>query len=385
MGKRELVLVLAFAAVGAVLYQFTAPPAPPGASSSGGGVFARIQRAIRGRPVHASAETKRTDAVDPSLTELRVKVSSAGVTVVGEDRTDVATTMTVDSDGVDAAEADRLARATTLRVDRAGTGLRLGIDFPDDGLQRATLSIRVPRRFIVRVDEKRGALDVQHVASVDVKGNRGESRLSDIDGEIALTHRGSALSIAGAGSLRLTASGADAHVSGIRGSASVDVAGSSIELSDVRGPLDVRSRNSDIRLRDTKALQPPLRLDMQSGQLDVEGLQTDARIDGRNTEIRIVLARAVALTVYDTDDSITLVAPPDGFTLDAIATNASLSIDDGQGNGVAVVKAADEREQRASGAVRGGGPSIMLRNTGGDISIRNHEQKEKEKEKEKEK
>lgn len=383
MGKRELVLVLAFVAVGTILYQFTAPPAPAGQSGGLSGLFGHIGRAIRGRPIHASVETTRTTAVDESVTELRVKVSSVALTIVGEDREDVATTMTVDSDGVDDAEAQRLAKATALQIDRAGAGLRLGIDFPEDGAQRATLSIRVPERFIVRVEEKRGLLDIQHVAAVDVKGNRGDSRLSDIEGEIALTHRGSTLTIERAGSLRLNATGAEAKVSAIGGSASIEISGSNIELADVHGPIDVKSRNTDLRLSDVGELQPPLRLDMQSGRLDINGLKTEARIDGRDTEIRVTMARAVPLSISDTEDTITLFAPPEGFTLDAIATDASLSLDDGEKGGVAVVKAADEREQRASGAIRGGGPSITLRNTGGDISVRKQEETEKEKEKDK--
>jgi len=161
--------------------------------------------------------------------------------------------------------------------------------------------------------------------------------------------------------------------------------GSTIDLADLRGPVDVKSRNTDLRLHDIKTLQPPLRLDLQSGRLALDDLQTDARIDGRDTEIRVTMARAVPLTIYDTEDTVTLFMPPDGFTLDAIATDASLSIDEAETGGVAVVKAADEREQRASGAVHGGGPSITLRNTGGDISIRKQAEKGKEKEKEKEK
>jgi hypothetical protein len=382
MGKRELVLVLAFVAVGTILYRFTAPPAPAGPSGGLGGLFGHISRAVRGRPIHASVETTKTTAIEPSVTELRVKVSSAALTVVGEDREDVATTMTVDSDGVDEAEAQRLAKETTLKIDRAGAGLLLGVDFPEDGSQRATLAVHVPKRFIVRVEEKRGSLDIQHVASVDVKGNRGESRLADIDGEVALTHRGATLTIERAGSLRLNATGTDAHVSAIRGTASIDISSSDIELAGVRGPVDVRSRNTDIRLSDAGALQPPLRLDMQSGRLNVEGLKTEARIDGRDTEIRITMAHAAPVSVSDTEDTITFFAPPEGFTLDAIATDASLSLDDGAAGGVSVVKAADERDQRASGAIRGGGPSITLRNTGGDISIRTQDVKEKQKEEE---
>jgi hypothetical protein len=371
MGKRELVLVLAFVAAGAILYRFTAPPAPAGPSSSFGGVFGHISRAIRGRPVHASVDSTRSDPVDASVTELRVKVPSVDLTVVGEDRADVATTMTVDSDGVDEAEAQRLAKATTLKVDRAGAGLSFGIDFPEDGAQRAALAIRVPRRFVVRVEEKRGKLDVQHVAGVDAKGNRGDSRVSDVDGEVALTHRGASLHISGAGSLRLTATGTNADVSGIRGSASIEISGSEIDLSDIHGPADVRSRNSDIRLRDAGALRPPLRLDVQSGRLDLNQLQTETRIDGRDTEIRVTMARAVPLTVSNSNDTLTLLPPlRDGFTLDAVATDASLRIDDGGAPGIDVAKTADDHEQRAAGAVRGGGPVITLRNTDGDITIR---------------
>jgi hypothetical protein len=104
-------------------------------------------------------------------------------------------------------------------------------------------------------------------------------------------------------------------------------------------------------------------------------LQTETRIEGRNTEMRVALARAAPLTIYNTAEDVVITAPPDGYTLDAVATDGVLSIDDGPGGGVAVAKAADEREQRASGAVRGGGPTISLRNTNGDISIRKHEGK----------
>ncbi len=377
MGKRELVLVLAFVVAGAIVYQFTAPAATPGQRGVVNSVLQHFRQAVHGRPAHASVQKTRTDALDASVSEVRINVRSVDLTVVGEDRADVATTMTVDSDGMDAAEAQRLATATELQVDRAGGGMRFGIHFPEDGRQRAALEIHVPKRFIVRVEAKSGKLDVQQVAAVDAKGNRGESRISDVAGEVALTHRGDTLTVAGAGSIRLTVSGGDAHVSEIRGTASIDVTGSNIDLASIRGPLDVKSRNSDIKLQDAETLEPLLRFDVQSGRLEIDGLQTETRIEGRDTEIRIAMARAVPVTIYNTNDDITMTAPPDAYSLDAVATDGELTIEDGASTGVDVKKAADEHEQRASGAVRGGGPSIMLRNTGGDISIRKREEKEK--------
>ena len=116
---------------------------------------------------------------------------------------------------------------------------------------------------------------------------------------------------------------------------------------------------------------------MQAGRLDIDGLRTETRVDARNTKIRIAVARAVPITVYNTADDITIVPAPGGYTLDAITSDGELSLDDAHDGGLAVAKAAGEREQRASGPVHGGGPAITLRNRGGDISIRTREEKDK--------
>ena len=374
MGKRELVLVLAFIVVGAVVYQVTAPPLSPGQEGFSLGRLARhFREAVHGRPSHASVETTRTDPADTSVTEIRVDIPLVDLTVLGDERDDVESKLTVDSDGVDEPEAQRLAKATTLHIDRAGAGLVVKVQFPADGRQRGSLAMRVPKRLLLRVENgnRNGNVDVQHVAGVDIKGNRGTARVSDIDGEISLTHRGAAaLNIARAGSVRLTINSGDAHVSDIRGAASIDTTGSNVELADIVGPLDLKSRNADVRIRNLSHLQPPLRCDMQSGRLEIDGLQTEARIDGRDTEMRITVARAVPITIDNTADDITIVPPPDGYTLDAIATDGELSVDAGVNQSAPVVKAGDEREQRINAPIHGGGPAITIRNAHGDISIR---------------
>jgi hypothetical protein len=67
MGKRELVLIALFLVAGVVVYQVTAPPAPPGSDVSVGGLFGRLQRTGSGSRATASAESKQTHPVADSV------------------------------------------------------------------------------------------------------------------------------------------------------------------------------------------------------------------------------------------------------------------------------------------------------------------------------
>jgi len=360
------VLIAVFALVGVAIYQVTAPPLAPGQQGfSLGRIVQNVRRGIVGHSAHAVVQTSRSEAIDASVAEVRVNVRILDLVVVGEDRADAAFELKVDSNGTDEADAKRLATATTLTLDRAGTGLLVSMDFPKDGIQRATLTIRMPKRLGLRVENKVGRFEVTGVASIDVKGNRGESRVSDVTGEVALNHRGGALNVDGAGSLRLNAAGASGVVTHIKGAASVELTGSDLTLNDIAGPLDVKARGTDLKLRKLDTLKPPLRLDMQSGSVDAEGLHVETRIDGRDTEMRIGLDRAAPVTIYNTGEDITITPPSGGYTLDAIATDGEISIDDG-----GLKPTGDDREQRIVGAVRGGGPTLALRATRGHITVK---------------
>jgi hypothetical protein len=366
MGKRELVLIAVFVALGAAIYQVTAPPLAAGQEGfSLGRAFQNFRRNVQGRRARGAAESARTEPVPADIAELRFNLQGTDLTVLGEDRTDATFAMTVSSNGTDEQDARRLAGLAALKVERAGTGLAIRIDFPRDGQQTATLTVRVPRRLAVRVEAKSGRLDVSDVASLAVKGNRGESVVKNIAGEADLTQRGAALRLTHAGSLRLNAINANSEIADVLGVASVDATGARLQLSGIVGPLDLKSRNSDVRLRDSAALKAPLRLDMQSGELDIEGLRSEARIDGRNTGMRIAIERAAPLTLYNTGDDVVVGLPSGGFTLDAIATDGGLTSEDS-----AVEVKGEDRERRASGPIRGGGPTLTLRATRGRLELR---------------
>jgi hypothetical protein len=364
MGKRELVLIAVFVVMGALVYQFTAPPPDPGQQGfSFGRMIQGFRRGVQGSRARASVMSNRTEPVSAEIAELRLARISA-LTIVGEDRADAAFELTVSSNGADDADAKRLAGLTVLKVDHAAAGLVVSAEYPKEGIQEAALVARIPARLTVRIEAMGGTLDVSNVAGLVVKGNRGESTVTNVAGEVDIAQRSRPLKISGAGSLRLTASNTTVEVTGIRGIASVDATGATLHFSSIVGPLDLKSRNTEVELRDVAAMKAPLRLDMQAGTLDVEGLRTEARVDGRNTEIRIGLDKAAPLTVYNTGDDTTLRLPSGGYTLDAVATDGTLTSDE-----PAIAVSGDEHERRAAGPVRGGGPTLMVRATRGGIAL----------------
>src|SRR4051812_14873945 len=105
MGKRELVLVAVFVALGIGVYQFTAPPSQPGSDVSISGIFSKLRREMRGARETASGEWTQTAPVDPAVRELRVNLSGPNeLTVTGEDRADLGIEIHATGRGYDQAE-----------------------------------------------------------------------------------------------------------------------------------------------------------------------------------------------------------------------------------------------------------------------------------------
>ena len=367
MGKRELLFIVAFAVVGVVVYQLTAPPPPPG---SQGFSFSRIvqgmRRGIQGNRAAAEIERTRTEPIDAAVQELRFVLPAVELTVIGEERRDVEIQLRVMSRAFDEAEAKRTAEATTLPVTRAGSALVFNIKYPPEGRQHAKLSLKVPKRLRIRLEQLGGGkLDISNLAGVEVMGMNGDTSIKNIGGPITMNHRGGSLTIDGAASLKLTTRGGDVKVQHVTGTLTAQTIGGDLVLLDITGPAEIEARNTDVHLEDIKTLKAPLRIDATNGRVKIVGLRTEARIDGRDTDVDVSFDAAVPVTIYNTSADITITPPPGGYTLDAVATDGHISINDGG------VKPTDgESEQRAAGAVRGGGPALTLRATRADINVR---------------
>jgi hypothetical protein len=328
-------------------------------------VIQNMRRGVQGRRAQAVVQSTRTEAVPADLKEVRFNVGSADMTLTGEDRADILFALKATSNGFDDEDAKRLAERVALKIDRSASALVVGLDYPRDGAQRSTLEVRLPKALAVRLEAKSGRLDISGVAAVTVRGNRGDTTVTDIAGDVNLTQRSGQLRLARVGSLRLTGNNGNLEIAGVRGVASVDTTGAKIELSDIGGPLDVKARNCDIRLHDLSGLKAPLRLDLQSGEVTIEGLRTEARIDGRNTDIRVALDKPAPVTIYNSAENISVTLPSGGYSVDAIVTDGGLTSDD-----PSIKITGDEREHKVFGPVRGGGPALTLRATRGRIELR---------------
>lgn len=378
MGKRELLLIVAFVIVGAVVYQATAPP--PGADDRGFSLSRLIdaaRREIRGNRASAELTTTSTQTLSPDVTELRLLGYLAEADVIGEDRPDIATSLRIRSNAYDEVEAKRYAQESTLVVDRAGQSLSLRVKYPQgrqSGRQWGYLTVKVPSRLRVRT-EGIGKSVISGVAGVEMTNSRSDATITHIAGRVTFNHRGGTVSIEDVESLKFTGRGTELKVRGVRGDTSILFEqGGELNASGLSGAVDVESRNADLTLSGLEAARGPIRVNVNGGSMKLEGLKTDTRIDGRNAELEIAVSRAAPIAIYSDGDDVLLTPPAAGYRLDAVVVDGRIAPEALVTSlGLERSGATEPREVRASGSVGGGGPTITVRATRGDLTLRERE------------
>jgi hypothetical protein len=368
MGKRELLLIAAFLIAGAIVYQVTAPPPAPGERSfSLGQLVEHVRRGVRGNRSSAEVTNRSTHPVEAGVTELRLALRDSGdVTITGEDRTGIDAEFRVRSNGYDDAEAERLAKESILTIDRAGSRLVLTTTYPDAGVQRGTIVLKVPANLSISFDGGSGELMIARVATVDLGNARGQARLRDISGRVSGNFRGGELQITNAGSLKLTTIGVDVRLEQIRGEATLNTRAGELKGSELAGPIDIDSTGTDITLEKLDKTTGILRINATSGSVTVKGLRTDGRIDVRGADVNVEVERAAPLAIYsEGGDPIEITPPPGGYQLDAVANDGTLTLPPGT-----LEVSTRDQEHRATGPVKGGGPTITIRSARGNITVR---------------
>ncbi len=366
MGKRELLLIVAFVILGAVVYQATAPPPAPGERTfSLGGAIESLRRHVRGNRASANLTTVSTHPADAGVTELRVVLRSE-VTLIGEDRQDINAELRVHSNGYDDAEAQQLAKETVLKIDRAGGRLVATVDYPEAGSQRARLLLKVPSRLMAALDSTSGRLEVTGVAGLELLNTRGEAKIQKIAGRVTGTHRGGEIVITDSGPVKLTTFGSDVQLGQIRNEVTLNTRGGEVKGNELAGPIDIDANDTSVTLEKLEKTTGIVRVNAGGGSVSIKGIRTEARIDVRNAEVDVVVDRAAPLAIYSQGgDRVDLTPPPGGYQLDAVASNASVTVAD-----KAVPVVTSGQEQRATGAVNGGGPTITIRTGRGSITVR---------------
>jgi hypothetical protein len=367
MGKRELLLIGAFVILGSAIYWATAPPPPPGERGfSLSTIIDHVRREIRGNPATAELTTTTVLPKTPELTEVRFEIGAAPLTIVGETRNDISCELSIWSNGPDEAEAKRWAAETKLRVSDLGTSLVIGIDYPQPGTQRASLSVRLPNSLAARVQPSRGKIAITNLASLELAEARGQVTIGEIKDRLAITHRGGELKIDSVGSLKLSTRGSIVQLKNVTGEAVIQTNAGEVRATALSGPIDIESNNTKVTLEDLSTVRKPIRINAIGGEVLLTGVSSETRIDGRKTRITLAIGQPAPVAIYNDDEEpirVTL-APSGGFQLDALASDSTITLPDG----LLEVKSSGD-EQRASGAVRGGGPTLTLRSSRGRIDI----------------
>jgi hypothetical protein len=230
--------------------------------------------------------------------------------------------------------------------------------------------MKVPSRLRIRVETPSSRVVVTNVASVEIPSGRTETTVKQVAGRATVSHRGGRLIIEDVGALKLSSRSSETTLRNVGGDASISLQGGELDASGLAGAVDVESQNADVRIDQAERVKGPVRVNATGGTISIKGLRTDARIDGRNAELQIDMAAAAPVVVYnDGDEAIELAVPAGGFVLDAMAINGRITADVVKDLGLEITAADDAKEQRASGRVRGGGPTITLRSNGGDIRL----------------
>jgi putative adhesin len=377
MGKRELLLVICFVVFGVVVYQVTAPtPAPGERGLSLGRLIEAARREVGGNRAVAELTTTATHALTSEITELRITGSISEVEIQGLDRGDIESTLFVNSRAYNDAEAKQYAAESKLVADQTASALILRMQFPTPGRQRSTLKLKVPARLRIRVEPGSGTLDVKNVAAVEIAGTRGEVTLSQIAGRVEVSHRGGEVTIQDAGSLDFNGRAGSLKLTGVRGDTSIKMdGGGEITVANLAGSLNLESRNTDVTLENLESTRGPIRVNSIAGSVKMKGLKSEARIDVRNAELDVTMIAAATVAIYTENDRVSLTPPPGGYTLDALVIDGEIKPAERISELGLRATRENDKEARLVGAIKGGGPTITVRATRGDLELMPRDEK----------
>jgi hypothetical protein len=324
MGKRELVIILAFVVAGVLAYQLSVPASEEGTPRfSLSSMMARFRREIRGNRASASVTTRRALELSRGLTEARIS-GIAHVTVTGEARQDIEYALSVESNGPDDASAREFAARTRLIEDRVGSVVILRAEYPREMRQVASISLAVPARMGIRVDGYQGGatIEVSNTGSLQLDGVVGDVRVSRMAGAVTGTHRNGDLVVADAGDVSLTLVSSNTTLERLRGRILLVARNGRSQITDAAGPIEVEATNEDISIaRPADAV----RIRGSGGAVRVDDPGGEVNIDVRRSAVDVMLARARPLTILTTDAPLRLhlVGPP-SVSLDALAAEGTI-------------------------------------------------------------
>jgi hypothetical protein len=362
MGKRELLLIGVFLVVGMGVYQMTAPPPKPGQEGfSFGKLLSHIRAEIQGEDASASVTRKQRHAVGSDITRLTLPAFRGTLTLIGEDRADVAAELQGEMVGIDDTVARTRVAATHLTLEPSGDELTIKISRPDDSrLRNAELRLWVPARLAVTL-EFRGEADLRGVAEVKFQNARGRTHVRDV-GAVRGEYVNGDLEVLAVGEIDLKTQQTQVRIDGVKKTLALESDHGEVRIQRVAGTAKLQLDRVECEA-DTILGQTTVRMDY--GNLQLRGISAATEITGDGAGLDLTMASAVPLSATTTRDELMVELPKGGITLDIVAQHGRVRLSD---RGLRVEEKDDER--RITTDIGGGGPTIRLRNEHADIVVR---------------
>jgi hypothetical protein len=228
------------------------------------------------------------------------------------------------------------------------------------------MTMKVPQRLAVQLQGGGNTLAISHLAGIELGGARGKVDIGDIAGLVSGAHRGGELQIVHAGAVKLTTTGTDVKIDGVGGSMSLTMRGGDLKAGEIAGPIDLDTSGTDIAIDRLDKTTGIVRINAVGGSLEIKGLRTEGRFDVRGSDVDVTIDRAAPLAIYsEGGDPIAITPPNGGYQLDAVASDGTITLPEGMLNVTTTGS-----EHRATGPIKGGGPTLTIRSRRGNITVR---------------
>lgn len=262
------------------------------------------------------------------------------------------------------AEADRLLEKLALTMEQTGNDVTveakyekpaLGFRFGSWPPVQVDVLVTLPRRFSVDLQSSKSAVEgavdaglLKARINLDLNTSGGDIKVDDLSGTV-----------------RAGTSGGDVVIARIDGEVDARTSGGDITLRQVSARAKVHTSGGDIRVENTSG---PIDAETSGGDIVIKEAARLARAHTSGGDVHAVLTAPLQadceLSTSGGDVSVRL-TPDASFNLDASTSGGEV---DASGLTITIEKGG-LRKSALKGRVNGGGPTLKLRTSGGDIAI----------------
>ena len=294
----------------------------------------------------SAVHAKVTRTVEKAFTvqpagQVRAETQGGNITVKTDDGNTVRIVATQVIDANSDAEADRVLEKLSLTFDQSGNQVTVRATYEKRGLTsswgnwppvQVSYAITLPRKFNADLNTSGGDITVASLqGNVNARTSGGNLVFERIEGDLdGKTSGGNVTLLEGTAKARLSTSGGSVHIDRAAGPTSVSTSGGNITVNSATQMTRATTSGGDIRIKLSQAPQQPSTYNTSGGDITVQ------------------LPVAAA------------------WTLDAETSGGEVRV-----SGVPMnVTKSNSSKSRLAGTVNGGGPTLSLHTSGGDIKVR---------------